>query len=387
VTRARIYFISETAPVNTHASSVVFYRHLQQLTAEGHHVIWVTDHNSYLANSDKVKQWECIVLPNRRWHLPPYRGRGLAQYYRFKYYYRRYLQKVISDGPAILLTHISGQFLAPFSAYVHKRTQIPLISFFHDDILELNFNRNRKSLVKNTKKVLEASMSVLTVSAEFKNNWPLYSSKFRLLYPLPEVYHPSRYVITEKQKANFTIAYAGAVYEEILPCFERLLYYLKDTNHRLLIIGDLEKTRSLSNRFPENLVCRDLFEKPQEAFDFLTRNSEAMIIPYPTEINMMPWIATCFPSKFLQYCQLNLPTIIIAPVMSAIGKWCIDHSWPLYSADYSPESLSRLLSERNKEAAIARITNLNAGDFNPRNIAWQFEETVQYAINSVIKCQ
>lgn len=385
MTRARIYFISETAPVNTHASSVVFYRHLQQLTAGGYHVIWVTDNNSYLANSDKVKQWECIVLPNRRWHLPPYRGRGLAQYYRFKYYYRRYLQKVISDGPAILLTHISGQFLSTFSAYVHKRTQIPLISFFHDDILELNFNRNRKSLVKNTKKVLEASVTVLTVSAEFKNNWPLYSSKFRLLYPLPEVYHPSRYLTTQKQ--TFTIAYAGAIYDEILACFERLLYYLKDTNGRLLIIGNLEKTRSLSNRFPKNLVCRDLFDEPKEAFDFLVRNSEAMIIPYPAEIKLMPWIATCFPSKFLQYCQLNLPTIIIAPEMSAIAKWCNNYSWPLYSADYNPESLSRLLNDRNKEAAITKIANLNAGDFNPQYIAEQFEEAVQRAINSVIRCQ
>lgn len=387
MTKARIYFISETAPVNTHASSVVFYRHLQQLTAEGHYVIWVTDRNSYLANRDKVKQWECIVLPNRKWYLPPYRGRGLAQYYRFEYYYRSYLQNVISDGPAILLTHISGQFLAPFSAYVHKRTQIPLISFFHDDILEINFNRNRRPLVKNTKKVLEASTSVLTVSAEFKNNWPLYSSKFKLLYPLPEVYRPSRYLMTKEEKPTFTIAYAGAIYDEILPCFERLLYYLKDTNQRLLIIGDLEKTESLSNRFPENLVCRGLFDQPEEAFDFLIRNSEAMIIPYPAEIKLMPWTATCFPSKFLQYCQLMLPTIIIAPVMSAIGKWCSDHSWPLYSADYSPESLSRLLSDRNKEGVITKITNLNAGDFNPRHIAAQFEETLQHAINSATQCQ
>lgn len=385
--KARIYFISETAPVNTHASSVVFYRHLQQLTADGHHVIWVTDHNSYLANRDKVNQWECIVLPNRRWHLPPYRGSGFAQYYRFEYYYHSYLQKVISDGPSILLTHISGQFLAPFSAYVHKRTQIPLISFFHDDILELNFNRNKKTLVKNTKKVLEASRSVLTVSAEFKNNWPQYSSKFTLLYPLPEVYHPSQYIIPQKQKPAFTIAYSGAIYDEMLPCFERLLYYLKDTNHQLLIIGDRKKTRSLNDRFPENLVCHDLFDKPEEAFDFLVRNSEAMIIPYPAEIKLMPWTATCFPSKFLQYCQLNLPTIIIAPAMSAIGKWCSDHSWPLYSADYNHESLSRLLNDANKEAAIAQITNLNAGDFNPQHIARQFEEVLQCAINSITPCQ
>lgn len=381
-----VYFISETAPVNTHASSVVFYRHLQKLSEANYRIVWVTDHNTYRANVDKVKQWEVIVLPNRRWYLPPYRGKGLAQYSRFEYYYRRYLQKVIQGHPAILLTHINGQFLAPFAAFVKNRTQIPLVGFFHDDVLELNFHRNVKTLVQNTKKILEASSIVLTVSKAFETNWPQYASKFRVLYPLPEVYQASGRLMASKNKTTLTIAYAGAIYDEMLPCFERVLHYLKGTNYRLLIIGDLEKTRSLSNLFPENLICRALFDTPGESSDFLVNNSDAMIIPYPTEIKLMPWLATCFPSKFLQYCQLNLPTLIIAPTASAIGKWCNERSWPLYSADYSIQSLNRLLDNMNNETTTAKIAGLNAGDFNPQNITHQFEVIVQHIISQPNKC-
>jgi len=372
-----VYFISETAPVNTHASSVVFYRHLQKLTQDGHHVVWVTDQNTYEANKEKAKQWDVIVLPNRRWHLPPYRGKGLAQYYRFAYYYRKYLKPVIEHGPAILLTHIHGQFLAPFAAFVKNRTKIPLISFFHDDILELNFYQNVRSLVKNTEKILEASSVVLTVSDAFKKNWPRYAPKFRLLYPLPEAYQA---VSAPKKKPTFTIAYAGALYNELIPCFEQLLQYLQNTNYRLLIIGDLKKTNQLSKLYPETLTCMELFDTPAEALDFLVEHCNAAIIPYPTEISAMPWIATCYPSKFIQYCQLNLPTIIIAPIGSAIGKWCIDNKWQLYSTDYSPQSISKLLNILSDGNIKMQIDELNAGDFNPEKITSELEHILQHTL-------
>ncbi len=369
-----IYFISETAPVNTHASSAVFYRHLQKLSQDGYHIVWVTDENTYKANRDKIKQWDAIILPNRRWHLPPYRGKGLAQYYRFTYYYRKYLKPIINNGPAILITHISGQFLAPFAAFIKNKTRIPLISFFHDDILELNFHQNVKLLKLNTKKVLDASSAVLTVSDAFKKNWPQYASKFQLLYPLPEVYNTSKPV---KKESLFTIAYAGAIYDEIIPCFEQLLQYLQNTNYQLLIIGDLEKTSRLCKRFPKTLTCFGLFEEPADAFDFLTENCDGMIIPYPAEIKNMPWIATCYPSKFVQYCQLNLPTIIIAPIESAVGKWCIDNEWQLYATDYETKSLSRLLALLYDSRTTTQIAELNARDFNPENITGKLDQILQ----------
>jgi hypothetical protein len=378
---ATVYFISETAPVNTHASSVVFYRHLQKLSEEGYRVVWVTDNNTYQANRNKAEQWELVVLPNRRWHLPPYRAKGLAQHYRFAYYYRKYLQARIKDGPAVLLTHLSGQFLAPFAAFVNKRTQIPLISFFHDDILELNFHRNEKRLIQNTEKVLEASFVVLTVSAAFGRNWPKYAAKFRILYPLPEVYQGPTGV--KKQKEIMTIGYSGAVYEEIIPCFEQVLQQLNGKKNKLLIIGDLQKTRFLRERFPEVLTCIALFDTPAEAAQFLVEHCDAMIIPYPAEINKMPWIATCYPSKFLQYCQLGLPTMIIAPAASAIGNWCIDHQWLLYSPDYGAASLDELLHHMTSKFVLEQITNLNTSEFNPERIHEQLSNTLR----TVLKLQ
>jgi hypothetical protein len=369
--RANVFFISETAPVNTHASSVIFYRHLQKLSEDGYRVVWVTDKNSYGSKKGSVAQWETIILPNRKWHLPPYRGKGLAQWYRFAYYYRRYLEAAIQDGPAVLLTHISGQFLAPFAAFVQKRSQLPLVSFFHDDILELNFYRNKKILIRNTEAILNASSVVLTVSKAFAKNWPRYAPKFSILYPVPDIHKVSR--VLKLENDTVTIGYAGAIYDELIPYFEALLIHLKGTKIKLVIVGDRKKTNPLLERYAETLTCIELFPTPAEASQFLVDHCEAMIIPYPATIAEMPWMATCYPSKFIQYCQIGLPTIIIAPQASAIGKWCIDHQWKLYSENYDLESLNKLLNEITSEAVKAQLAMLNAGLFRPGRITQQFE--------------
>ncbi|RFZ95598.1 hypothetical protein D0C36_08800 [Mucilaginibacter conchicola] len=370
-----VYFISETAPVNTHASSVVFYRHLKKLSEDGYRVVWITDNNSYQAAKGNVEQWESIVLPNRQWHLPPYRGKGLAQLYRFNYYYRNYLKQHIQKDNAILITHISGQFLAPFSAFVHRRTNLPLVSFFHDDILELNFHKNAKTLIQNTQKVLEASSIVLTVSKAFENNWPQYASKFRILYPVP---HPHKVSGKPKTASKaITVGYSGAIYDETLPYFKQVLQNLKGADFKLVIIGDRKKTDFLSDLFPESLTCIDLFDTPAEASQFLVDNCDAMLIPYPGTIAEMPWIATCYPSKFIQYCQLNLPTMIIAPTSSAIGEWCITNQWGLYSDSYESNSLHKLLNNISSQTIITQMANLNAGEFKPERIFQELDDILQ----------
>jgi len=372
--RATIYFISETAPVNTHASSVVFYRHLQKLNVDSYLIVWVTDNNSYQAKKSSFEGWETIILPNRQWHLPPYRGKGLAQQYRFNYYYRKYLRAAIQTGPAILVTHISGQFLAPFAAFVQRRMHLPLVSFFHDDILELNFHQNKRILIQNTEQILEASSVVLTVSKGFETNWPKYASKFKILYPVPDVFKVSRRLKSESEV--MTVGYAGAVYDEMIPYFDKVLEYLSEAGHKMVIIGDRAKTQRLGKRYPETLTCIDLFDTPAEASQYLVNHCKAMIIPYPETISEMPWIATCFPSKFIQYCQLDLPTVIIAPTASAIGEWCNDHQWKLYSSSYDSDSLRRILNNITDERVKAQIATLNDGLFQPERIIQQFGSIV-----------
>jgi hypothetical protein len=318
-----------------------------------------------------------VLLPNRKWFLPPYKANGILQAFRFYYYYQFYLKNLLANTPqAIIITFINGQFLTPFSSYIKQKSKLPLISFFHDDILELNFYNNKNSLINNTSKVLEASDKVLVVSEAFKNNWGKYAHKFSLLYPIPERYDGS---IKSKPPNNkiITFGYSGAIYDEIIPCLLLFAEALKKLNHRLIIIGNKKKTLHIQAQYPDTVSCLDMFNTPNEASIFLVKNCNAAIITYPQHIDKMPWVVTCYPSKFLQYCQLNLPTIIFAPSNSAIGKWCTDHKWRLYSNNYDISSITNLLEKINDESVKNEVRSLKNTDFDPGKIHNQLKQIIK----------
>ncbi len=376
-----IFFISELPPVNSHASSVVFYRHLTKLEAKGFKIYWVTDVNSFNKNKRELPEtWQVIKLPNRKFYFPPYRSMGILQNLRFFIYYKFYLKKEIAKTEhPILMTYINGQFLSPLAAYLKIKTRSQLISFFHDDTLELNFQKNRKKIIFNTNRILNASTIVLSVTEELKNNWSVHANKFRLFYPIPENYR-----LKAKKRFNpqqITIGYSGAIYREIVPYLLLIANILKKTNNNLIIIGNRKYTKHLEQEFFGTVKCLDLFVTAKESNDYLIANCDAMIIPYPDTLETMPWIKSCFPSKFLQYCQLNLPTIILAPNESAISKWCIKNDWSLYSNIYDEDIIRDMIIKITNETLEGTIKPLRDGMFNPDKIQNELEVIIDDLIS------
>jgi hypothetical protein len=375
-----LYFISEMVPANTHASSVVFYRHFKMLEKEGYRICWVTDRNSYQDfRAVFPPEWTLLLLPNRAWFLPPYRPYGLLQHYRFFLYARRLRREMLDAATgSLLITYINGQFLAPFTAFLKARFRLPLISFLHDDVVELNFFRGKPSLVANTRKILAASDRVLIASEAFRSVWPEYAAKFRQLYPIPE-----RFTGTKKKKqagGTLVFGYSGSVYDQVIPCLSALAAGLSGLGHRLIIVGNNPKALVLQERFPHTVTCRDLFDHPAEASRFLVANCDAALIVYPENISEMPWTATCFPSKFLQYCQLELPALIIAPAVSAIGRWCLQYHWPLYATDYQPETIAELAAGSLAEPVRNLVLQLKHDAFDPSRIQEQFSAVISELI-------
>jgi len=133
-------------------------------------------------------------------------------------------------------------------------------------------------------------------------------------------------------------------------------------------LGNNEKARYLASTF-KNVRYNKLFETPKESNEFLIENAVACIIPYPINIEEMPWINTCFPSKFIQYTILGIPTIIIAPEESAIGRWCIEYRWPLYLNNYEAHALTKLIKEELfTEKTLNALNLLQKETFNPTTI-------------------
>jgi hypothetical protein len=367
--KKQIYFVSELPPVNTHASSVVFYRHFKRLAEEGFNITWVTDKNSFVKAKDILPtNWQSIILPNRRWHLPPYRAKGPFQKCRFRYYLQVFLKSAGSrTNESLVISYINGQFLAPFAAYLSHKLNIPLIGFFHDDILELNYFKDKVTLTKNTMRVLNTCSSVFVVSDQFKLNWPKHADKFKVLYPIPENCELS---IERRSKTRdfITFSYSGAIYDEIIPFLFLIAGMINRLNHKLVIIGDKSKTEPIQQKFPQCVTCLEFFDTPTEANLFIAENTNWAIVPYPDDIAKMPWISTCYPSKFVQYIQLGIPTIVVAPISSSIGKWCLKHDWPLYLSEYSFDSLQSLLNSTNNETIKEHLDYWRKHDFNPDKI-------------------
>ncbi len=369
-------FISEHLPIDTHASEVVFYRHFKQLIKNGHRVHILIDRNSY--NNRKKDLWNQFVvhiIPNRKWYYLPFQPSGILKTTRFLCYYHIYTKKIITEQKIDkLIGYINGNFLMAFAAFVQRKTKLPLISFFHDDTNELNFGEDKKSVNDNTMEILNASTRIFIASEAFKKNWSEFSSKFTLLYPVPTAI---KNVDTGSYKLKRRhIGYSGTVYNEILPSLEKISGYLAKMESDLTIIGNNEAAYTLLKHFKE-VRCLPLFDTAQEANDYLISNCNVCLIVYPEDMNEMPWIKTCFPSKFIQYSILGLPTLIIAPIDSALGNWCNQNKWILYSDKYDFKLIDQLLIQAFTNPEVKKqVDYLQKKVFKPEIIQTIFEEVI-----------
>lgn len=368
-----ILFISEVLPINTSASEVVFYRHLIKLCEEGHSIHILTDQNSYCRRKKNIpSEFKVHIVSNRKWYYPPYKPFGILQKIRFMDYYNNQVKKIIDDFKiAHLIGFVHGDFLAPFSAYVQRKSKLPLISFLHDDPIELNHNGSLELIKINTKKILKASRKILIASEAFYENWPEFSEKFHLLYPIPEKHSHEGSSIRRKNK-NLTFGYSGTIYNEMIMPLETVALSLNQLNVHFKIIGDNPKVNCLMGNDPL-LEHIPLFKTAEAANIYLIANCDACIIPYPEKVEAMPWIKTCFPSKFIQYCQLNLPTIVIAPKESALGKWCIKNKWLLYSESCDFQRIKLLIEHVLFTSEVKeQVQKVKENEFDPINIHREF---------------
>ncbi|GAA3956276.1 hypothetical protein GCM10022246_07790 [Pedobacter ginsengiterrae] len=360
-----ILFISEILPINTYASDVVFHRHFKRLISEGHTIHILTDVNSYAnRKKDLDSVFRIHLLPNRKWYYPPYKPYGILQKIRFFDYYQLHAKAIIEDNQIdTLIGFVYGDFLATFCSFVQIKTGLPLYSFFHDDTSELNSHKSKKISIENSKKILEVSRFVFIASEALIDNWPQFSKKLKLLYPIPEdARENDKLPIPTKNKA---IAYSGSVYNEVIPYLEKVSLFLYHIRVPFYIIGNNDNAKYLSYSY-KNVHYQTLFETAKESNDFLIATCKACIIPYPQLLIEMPWIKTCFPSKFIQYTRMGIPTIIIAPIESALGKWCIKNKWPLYLKEYNQKELYELLATKITTTETLNMIELFSSTmFNP----------------------
>jgi hypothetical protein len=122
----------------------------------------------------------------------------------------------------------------------------------------------------------------------------------------------------------------------------------------------------------ENIVWQKPFATNPEALGHLVTEASAVLVSYADTIDAMPWCASSFPSKLVEYCHLGLPIAVIAPAESAVARWAQRVRFPYL---FDPKNLQPLeewfagLRQRevwNVRAALS--LHLARTEFDPRRI-------------------
>ncbi len=115
------------------------------------------------------------------------------------------------------------------------------------------------------------------------------------------------------------VYYAGYVWPAQFPFMSGIAEILHTAGADLVVIG--KDTPKLREFFATCFEISYLppFSRTARPWLTLRRTAAGIVVSYSETVGEMPWIATSFPSKLIEYLQLGLPCAIMAPADSAVG--------------------------------------------------------------------
>jgi hypothetical protein len=173
-------------------------------------------------------------------------------------------------------------------------------------------------------------------------NNPKWQNKFKVVYPIPQDI-PEKAIWRDSNNKVPVIAYAGALYNEVVSTMISVGKELKKINGSLLLMTQLSDNVMKIKQVLDNIIVAD----PRDtlaACNYIRSNATAFIVAYPSKVADMPWMVSLFPSKFTQFIQTGIPTFVFAPTETAIGQWCIQNNWIGYESHYDQKSIDDLLA-------------------------------------------
>jgi glycosyltransferase involved in cell wall biosynthesis len=384
-----VLLVTDISPSNTFASAVILYRHLTNLENNGWHINLILP-QSALKRKDFAPTpptWASIILPNRRWWYPMYRPYGLLQKIRYRIMQEEVVDFIKEKKPDIIIGLMVGTYYSGLSAFLAKKFNIPYFVFYHDKS-ELfpgvvNKPKSQKIILSNNKKIIDQALVVWTVSKQLIYNTPEWNTKFKVLLPIPEEIKHIKINWQDNFASQPIIAYAGTLYNEVVETLKIIGKLLEKINGKLLIITHQLDNVTVLKQELNNII----YKQPMptlEVCNYINVSASAMIIAYPEKLEQMPWIESCFPSKFVQFVYTGLPQLILAPKGSALSDWCIENEWAGYINDYSIESINALLKsityKENWEKLSLQAIEYSKTAFDAESIQDVFEEDIMTKI-------
>jgi hypothetical protein len=374
-----VLYIGQNPGAGT-GSPVIVLRHLRRLAQAGWTVRVVADYGGDYG-ACRTAGWTVTPLAHRRWWWPPYRQRPAA----LRWVRLRLLAREVAEAgptPDAILAYVASHsdFSARLATHVAEVTGAPLHFLVHDDPTAFPAARGREArLWRDYAAILQPADACWFVSPELADRFPALGERRRLLYPIPEGWSQPA---TWAQRAGGPprVYYAGHLWPEQLPLLGRVAQRTRAAGGEFVVIardsaGVQAWCRTTGARWQAP------FASNAEVLGHLAAAAAAVVVSYADTIDAMPWCATSFPSKLVEYCHLGLPIAIIAPPGSAVARWARRTGFP---AVFPPEDLAPLQAwiaglkdQRDWEQRAAASLQLARTEFDPERIQAELANALQ----------
>jgi hypothetical protein len=372
-----LLYIGQT-PAEGTGSPVIILRHLQRLQAAGWKISVVAEAGQ--DTSACVREgWTLHALPLRRFWWPPFRPDiDVSRAWRTRLLANEVRRLTAEDPPDAVLGYVAAHddFSAEIAARFARRSGKLLTLLVHDDAAAFSTDPRAQARVRQRQtSILQYAHRCWFVSPELANAFAgLPASAQRVLPPIPA--SPSH---SGSWRAEFAaqprIYYAGFVWPAQFPLLAKIARTLTEAGtHLVLLTRQTPALEEFLRTTPITHIAP--FPSNAEALRHLAQEAAGVIVSYTETVEEMPWIATSFPSKLVEYSQLGLPCAIVAPADSAVGRW----ARRVGGVDFFlPNELDRLrewAADLRKETAwnlrSAPSQKLAMGEFSPDKIQATF---------------
>lgn len=365
-----LLYIGQNPTAGT-GSPIIVLRHLRRFAAEGWNVSVLGDYGGDYRECTSAG-WTVHRLCHRRWWWPPFRSHSST----LRWMRLRLLAHEVAamnPQPSVILSYLAAHsdFSADLAGHVAQVTGAPLHILVHDDVSAFPAARGREaSLRRAHENILRAADVCWYVSPELAECFPATEPHTRILYPIPEGWDkPAAW--TEAHKDRSRVYYAGHVWPEQLPLLAKISKCAQNVGTDVVIMA--RNTPALREFCVENAIhWQPPFETNREALAHLVTDAAGVLVSYADTIPAMPWSASSFPSKLVEYCHLGLPIAIVAPLQSSVARWAQRVRFPYFFEPHNSSGIQDWMSGlRQREVWQVRAAlslHLARSEFDPRRI-------------------
>jgi hypothetical protein len=373
-------YIGQTPSEGT-GSPVIILRHLRRLAGHGWKITVIGEAGDDTTACDHAG-WPVEYLPLRRRWWPPFRPDShFSRKVRTWLLGRECLRLTADARPDALLGYLAAHadFSPEIAAHFARQSGAPLSLLIHDDAAAFAQTPvERAKLHTRHAWILRQTHRCWFVSPELAATYNIAPAQRRVLLPIPEGWTGNA-VWQPAYAQQPRVYYAGFIWAPQFTLLTKLAQKLQSAGARLVLLSrETPELRTFLNTGLADWLPP--FASNRDALAHLAANAAGVIISYAETNAEMPWVATSFPSKFVEYSHLGLPAAIISPDDSSIGRWAMAASYPFF---YTPDQLdaftewARGLRDADSWRELAQPAGkLAATTFNPEQIHRQFEDAL-----------